>query len=212
MRIWKQAAVSLVVLVVAVALWARTFPTAAAFLERAGIATASVEQDRVAGSAEARPRIGRAAGAGRRRRGGDAGDDQRQRFRHRRRPRRALGQRDALCRRARVANRGRGGRLCHGGDPARQARLRDRGDRPRPRAPQPRRRARHADPRAGARSLRSHHRDPAPRRAARREPGRTRLARRRTGARAPCGPGVLRRMGRDPRRWTWATRSLPRRG
>ena len=43
MRMWKQAVVSLVVLGAAVVLWARTFPTAAAFLERAGIATASVK-------------------------------------------------------------------------------------------------------------------------------------------------------------------------
>ncbi len=43
MRMWKQAVVSLVVLGAAVILWARYFPTAAAFLERAGIATASVQ-------------------------------------------------------------------------------------------------------------------------------------------------------------------------
>ena len=42
MRIWKQAAISLVVLMAAVWLWARYFPVAAAFLERVGIATASV--------------------------------------------------------------------------------------------------------------------------------------------------------------------------
>src|SRR4051812_9804773 len=42
MKIWKQAAISLVVLAAAVWMWARYFPVAAAFLERAGIATASV--------------------------------------------------------------------------------------------------------------------------------------------------------------------------
>jgi len=42
MTIWKQAALSLAVLAVAVWIWARDFPVAAAFLERAGIATASV--------------------------------------------------------------------------------------------------------------------------------------------------------------------------
>ncbi len=43
MKLWKQALISIVVLAAAVALWARTFPIAASFLERAGIATASVE-------------------------------------------------------------------------------------------------------------------------------------------------------------------------
>ena len=43
MRLWKQGVVSLVVLAAAVAVWARHFPVAAQFLERAGIATASVE-------------------------------------------------------------------------------------------------------------------------------------------------------------------------
>lgn len=52
---WKQAVVSLVVLGAAVTLWARNFPTAAAFLERAGIATASVQA----------PGPGGAGGAGR---------------------------------------------------------------------------------------------------------------------------------------------------
>ena len=59
MRIWKQAIVSLVLLAAAAAVWARYFPAAAGFLERAGIATASVEPA--------------AAGRGRRaRRGGSA--------------------------------------------------------------------------------------------------------------------------------------------
>jgi RND family efflux transporter MFP subunit len=45
MRLWKQAAVSLAVLVAAGALWVRYFPEAAAVLERAGIATASVSEE-----------------------------------------------------------------------------------------------------------------------------------------------------------------------
>lgn len=43
MRIWTQALVSLAVLAVAGFLWVRSFPEAAAVLERAGIATASVK-------------------------------------------------------------------------------------------------------------------------------------------------------------------------
>ena len=43
MRIWKQALVSLLLLAVAVVLWARFFSGAALLLDRAGIATASVE-------------------------------------------------------------------------------------------------------------------------------------------------------------------------
>ncbi|MFO1141347.1 MAG: efflux RND transporter periplasmic adaptor subunit [Amaricoccus sp.] len=42
MRIWKQAAMSLVVLGAAAWFWARDFPVAAALFERAGVATASV--------------------------------------------------------------------------------------------------------------------------------------------------------------------------
>ena len=42
MRIWKQALVSLVVVAAAGIVWVRSFPEAAAVLERAGIATASV--------------------------------------------------------------------------------------------------------------------------------------------------------------------------
>ena len=49
MRMWKQAVVSLVVLGAAVTLWARYFPVAAEFLERAGIATASVQAPGAAG-------------------------------------------------------------------------------------------------------------------------------------------------------------------
>ncbi len=58
MRIWKQAVISLVVLVAAVAVWARYFPAASALLQRAGIATASVEQD---GNADPGKRGGPAA-------------------------------------------------------------------------------------------------------------------------------------------------------
>jgi len=43
MRIWKQAIVALVLLAAAATVWARYFPAAAVLLERAGIATASVE-------------------------------------------------------------------------------------------------------------------------------------------------------------------------
>ncbi len=43
MRLWKQAVLALTVLAVAVVVWARYFPAAGAFLERAGIAIASVE-------------------------------------------------------------------------------------------------------------------------------------------------------------------------
>jgi RND family efflux transporter MFP subunit len=43
MRVWKQAVLALAILAVAVVVWARYFPSAAAFLERAGIAIASVE-------------------------------------------------------------------------------------------------------------------------------------------------------------------------
>ena len=51
MRIWKQAIVSLVLLSAAAMVWARYFPGAAELLERAGIATASVEPARAARSA-----------------------------------------------------------------------------------------------------------------------------------------------------------------
>jgi RND family efflux transporter MFP subunit len=60
MRIWKQTVLSLAVLGAAAALWVRYFPDAAALLDRAGIATASVSTE----VAERSP-----AGAGR---GGDA--------------------------------------------------------------------------------------------------------------------------------------------
>jgi RND family efflux transporter MFP subunit len=53
MRVWKQAVVSLAVLGVAVAVWARHFPAVALFLERAGLAVASVEPG---GGAPERPR------------------------------------------------------------------------------------------------------------------------------------------------------------
>lgn len=43
MKIWKQALISLVLLVAAAVLWVRFFPGAALLLDRAGIATASVE-------------------------------------------------------------------------------------------------------------------------------------------------------------------------
>ena len=43
MRLWKQAVLALAVLAAAVVVWARYFPAAAGFLERAGIAIASVE-------------------------------------------------------------------------------------------------------------------------------------------------------------------------
>lgn len=43
MRLWKQAVLALAVLAAAVVVWARHFPVAAGFLERAGIAIASVE-------------------------------------------------------------------------------------------------------------------------------------------------------------------------
>jgi RND family efflux transporter MFP subunit len=57
MKIWRQAAISLAVLAAAVWLWASYFPVAAAFLERAGIATASV-----APPANGGPGTGEAAG------------------------------------------------------------------------------------------------------------------------------------------------------
>jgi RND family efflux transporter MFP subunit len=43
MRIWKQAIVSFLLLAAAAAIWARYLPAASGFLERVGIATASVE-------------------------------------------------------------------------------------------------------------------------------------------------------------------------
>lgn len=45
MRIWKQALVSLAVVAVAGVLWVRSFPEAAAVLDRAGLATASIAPD-----------------------------------------------------------------------------------------------------------------------------------------------------------------------
>ena len=43
MKLWKQAILALALLAVAAVVWARNFPVAAGFLERAGIAIASVE-------------------------------------------------------------------------------------------------------------------------------------------------------------------------
>ncbi len=53
MRVWKQAVVSIVVLGAAAVVWARTFPAAAVLLERAGIATASVEAPKPSGGGPA---------------------------------------------------------------------------------------------------------------------------------------------------------------
>ena len=40
MKLWKQAILALALLAVAAVVWARNFPVAAGFLERAGIAIA----------------------------------------------------------------------------------------------------------------------------------------------------------------------------
>ena len=60
MELWKQAILALALLAVAAVVWARNFPVAAGFLERAGIAIASVEPRTAAGDG---PRgAGRGAG------------------------------------------------------------------------------------------------------------------------------------------------------
>ena len=60
MKLWKQAILALALLAVAAVVWARNFPVAAGFLERAGIAIASVEPRTAAGDG---PRgAGRGAG------------------------------------------------------------------------------------------------------------------------------------------------------
>ena len=60
MKLWKQAILALALLAVAAVVWARNFPVAAGFLERAGIAIASVEPRTVVGDG---PRgAGRGAG------------------------------------------------------------------------------------------------------------------------------------------------------
>ena len=71
MRIWKQALVSLAVVAAAGIVWVRSFPEAAAVLERAGIATASVAPGDAAAPAASGPARRRAGGARRPGRRGD---------------------------------------------------------------------------------------------------------------------------------------------